>query len=178
MLRYRNRGLFKKDFDAVFTFWLWMLRYRSRRKFSARCLLFASKPCGTGVEKDFQKVRNRMSFFALHVAVREWRDQANTGSRYEQTGRSEKYFMKFQNKCRFGGSKVAVGWWEEILREIGSVLAPDARRRLELAPFWRQIAKAKAGSSRVASILMPPSKCKSGCGIKIDAIKENFPGHP
>ena len=119
-----------------------------------------------------------MSFFALHVAVREWRDQANTGSLYEQTGRSEKYFMKFQNKCRFGGSKVAVGWWEEILREIGSVLAPDARERRELAPFRRQIAKAKAGFSRVASILMPPSKGKSGCGIKIDAIKENFPGHP
>ena len=167
-----------KSFNAVFTFLLWMLRYRSRRKISARCLLFASKPCGTGVEKDFQKVRNRMSFFALHVAVREWRDQANTGSRYEQTGGSEKYFMKFQNKCRFGGSKVAVGWWEEILREIGSVLAPDARRHLELAPFWCQIAKAKAAFSRVASILMPPSKGKSGCGIKIDAIKENFPGHP
>lgn len=55
MLRYRNRGLFKKDFDAVFTFWLWMLRYRSRRKFSARCLLLASKPCGTGVEDNAEK---------------------------------------------------------------------------------------------------------------------------
>ena len=136
-----------------------MLRYRSRERF-------------------LKKREIECRFLALHVAVREWRGQANTGSRYEQTGRSEKYFMKFQNKCRFGGSKVAVGWWEEILREIGSVLAPDARRRLELAPFWRQIAKAKAGFSRVASILMPPSKGKSGCGIKIDAIKENFQGHP
>ena len=167
-----------KSFNAVFTFLLWMLRYRSRRKISARCLLFASKPCGTGVEKDFQKVRNRMSFFALHVAVREWRGQANTGSPYRQISRYKIFSRSFENKCRFGGSKVAVVVWEEILREIGSVLAPDARRRLELAPFWRQIAKAKAGFSRVASILMPPSKGKSGCGIKIDAIKENFPGHP
>ena len=53
-----------KRFNAVFTFLLWMLRYRSSRKLSARCLLFASKPCGTGVEKDFQKVRKRMSFFS------------------------------------------------------------------------------------------------------------------
>ena len=117
-------------------------------------------------------------FSALHVAVREWRGQANTGSRYEQTGRSENIFKKSQKKCRFGGSKVAVGVWEEILREIGSVLAPDVRRHRQLAPFWRQKAKAKAGFSRAASFLMPPSKSKSGCGIKIDAIKENFPGHP
>ena len=163
-----------KRFNAVFTFLLWMLRYRSRRKISARCLLFASKPCGTGVEKDFQKVRNRMSFFALHVAVREWRDQANTGSRYEQTGRSEKYFMKFQNKCRFGGSKVAVGWWEEILREIGSVLAPDSRGHRELAPFWRQKTKTKEVFSRVASFLMPSPKAKSDYGINFDAIEKFF----
>lgn len=131
MLRYRNRGLFKKDFDAVFTFWLWMLRYRSRRKFSARCLLFASKPCGTGVEDNAQKItpesatadhlkrkaknkcrflrgagfgnlverffENPCRFFALHVAVREWRGQANTGSRYWKTGRYERFFKKFQN---------------------------------------------------------------------------------
>jgi len=74
--------------------------------------------------------------------------------------------------------KVAVGVWEEILREIGSVLAPDVRKHRQLAPFWRQKAKTKAGFSRVASILMPPSNGKSGCDIKIDAIKENFPGHP
>ena len=54
-----------KSFDAVFTFLLWMLRYRSKRKILARCLLFASKPCGTGVEEVFQKVRNKMSFFDL-----------------------------------------------------------------------------------------------------------------
>ena len=143
----------------MFTFLLCMLRYRSRERF-------------------LKKREIECRFLALHVAVREWRDQANTGSRYEQTGRSEKYFMKFQNKCRFGGSKVAVVVWEEILREIGSVLAPDARERRGLAPFWHQKAKTKAGFSRVASILMPPSKGKSGCGIKIDAIKENFPGHP
>ena len=53
----------EKSFDVVFTFLHWMLRYRSRKKMSARYFLFASKPCGTGVEKDFQKVRNRMSFF-------------------------------------------------------------------------------------------------------------------
>ena len=43
MLRYRNRGLFKKDFDAVFTFWLWMLRYRSRRKFFSPVFTFCLK---------------------------------------------------------------------------------------------------------------------------------------
>ena len=90
----------------------------------------------------------------------------------------KKYSQKFQNQCRFGGSKVAVGWREEVSQEIGSVLAPDARERRGLAPFWHQKAKTKAGFSRAASILMPPSKGKSGCGIKIDAIKENFPGHP
>ena len=67
----------------------------------------------------------------------------------------KKYFQKSQNQCRFGGLKVAVGVWEEILREIGSVLAPDARERRGLAPFWHQKAKTKAGFSRVASILMP-----------------------
>ena len=91
---------------------------------------------------------------------------------------SRKIFKKREIECRFGGSKVAVVMWEEILREIGSVLAPDARERRGLAPFWHQKAKTKAGFSRVASILMPPSKGKSGCGIKIDAIKENFQGHP
>ena len=148
-----------KVFDAVFTFLLWMLRYRSRERF-------------------LKKREIECRFLALHVAVREWRGQANTGSRYEQTGRSENIFKKSQNKCRFGGSKVAVGVWEEILREIGSVLAPDVRKHRQLAPFWRQKAKTKAGFSRVASILMPHSKGKSSCGIKIDAIKENFPGHP
>ena len=168
------------------------------------CLLFCFGCCGTGVvgnfqpgvcflpqnravreqRKIFKKSERGCRFLALHVAVREWRDQANTGSRYEQTGRSEKYFMQFQNKCRFGGSKVAVGVWEEFLRQIGSVLAPDARERRGLAPFWRQKAKAKAGFSRVASILMPPSKGKSGCGIKIDAagkffsVRLNFSGFP
>ena len=148
-----------KSFDAVFTFLLWMLRYRSRERF-------------------LKKREIECRFLALHVAVREWRGQANTGSRYEQTGRSENIFKKSQNQCRFGGSKDAVGVWEEILREIGSVLVPDVRKHRQLAPFWRQKAKTKAGFSRVASILMPPSKGKSGCGIKIDAIKENFPGHP
>ena len=85
-----------------------MLRYSSRERF-------------------LKKREIECRFLALHVAVREWRDQANTGSRYEQTGRSEKYFMKFQNKCRFGGSKVAVGVWEEVLREIGSFLAPSVK---------------------------------------------------
>ena len=45
-----------KSFNAVFTFLLWMLRYRSRRKISARCLLFASKPCGMGVEDNAEKI--------------------------------------------------------------------------------------------------------------------------
>ena len=98
---------------------------------------------------------------ALHVAVREWRGQANTGSRCRQIGRSEKFFKKFQNYCRFGGSKVAVGVWEEFLREIGSVLAPDARERRELAPFRRQKAKTKAGFSRGA-VALSPNKSKTG----------------
>gem|GEM_PF-6848565 len=153
MLRYRNRGLFKKYFDAVFTFWLWMLRYRSRERF-------------------LKKREIECRFLALHVAVREWRGQANTGSRYEQTGCSENIFKKSQNKCRFGGSKVAVGVWEEILREIGSVLAPDVRKHRQLAPFWLQKAKTKAGFSRVASILMPPPKAKSDNGINFDAIEK------
>lgn len=114
----------------------------------------------------------------FHVAVREWRGRADTGSLYRKIGRSKIVSRNFENKCRFGGSKVAVVVWEEILREIGSVLAPDARERRGLAPFWHQKAKTKAGFSRVASFLMPSPKAKSGCGIKIDAIKENFPGHP
>ena len=85
-----------KVFDAVFTFLLWMLRYRSRERF-------------------LKKREIECRFLALHVAVREWRGQANTGSRYEQTGRSENNFKKSQNKCRFGGLKVAVEVWEEIL---------------------------------------------------------------
>ena len=64
--------------------------------------------------------------------------------------------------------------WEEILREIGSVLAPDVRRHRQLAPFWRQKAKAKAGFSRVASILMPPPKAKSDHGINFDATEKFF----
>ena len=153
---------------------LWMLRYRSRRKISARCLLFASKPCGTGVEKDFQKVRNRMSFFCPPCCCKGMERSSKHRLPLPANKSLQIFSRSFENKCRFGGSKVAVGWWEEILREIGSVLAPDARRRLELAPFWRQKAKAKAGFSRVASILMPPSKGKSGCGIKIDATEKFF----
>ena len=45
-----------KSFDAVFTFLLWMLRYRSRESFSVRCLPFASKPSGTGVEDNAEKI--------------------------------------------------------------------------------------------------------------------------
>lgn len=57
---------------------------------------------------------------------------------------------------------------------IGSVLAPDARRRLELAPFWRQRAKAKAGFSRVASILMPIQRSNRPGGINFDVIEKFF----
>ena len=65
--------------------------------------------------------------------------------------------------------------WEEILREIGSVLAPDVRKHRQLAPFWRQKAKTKAGFSRVASIMMPCSEVESGSGINFDATKEISP---
>lgn len=144
-----------KSFDTVFTFLLWMLRYRSRERF-------------------LKKREIECRFLALHVAVREWRGQANTGSRYEQTGRSENIFKKSQNQCRFGGSKDAVGVWEEILREIGSVLAPDSRGHRELAPFWSQKAKTKEVFIRVASILMPPPKAESDYSINFDAIEKCF----
>ena len=117
-------------------------------------------------------------FSALNVAVRGWREKTRKDLRQAEEQRRKRDAKTFSEKCRFGGSKVAVVVWEEILREIGSVLAPDARERRGLAPFWHQKAKTEAGFSRVASILMPPSKGKSGCGIKIDAIKENFQGHP
>ena len=127
MLRYRNRGIFKKDFDAVFTFWLWMLRYRSRRKFSARCLLFASKPCGTGVEKDFQKVRNRMSFFCPPCCCKGMERSSKHRLPLPANKSLQIFSRSFENKCRFGGSKVAVGVGEGDLREIGSVLAPSVK---------------------------------------------------
>ena len=132
-----------------------MLRYRSRERF-------------------LKKREIECRFLALHVAVREWRGQANTGSRYEQTGRSENIFKKSQNQCRFGGSKVAVGWWEEVSQEIGSVLAPDVRKHRQLAPFWRQKAKTKEVFIRVASILTPPPKAESDYGINFDATEKFF----
>ena len=153
-----------------------MLRYRSRRKISARCLLFASKPCAMGIEKDFQKVRKRMSFFGPPCCCKGMeRPSKYRHSRYEQIGRSENIFKKSQNKCRFGGSKVAVGVWEEFLREIGSVLAPGTRGHRELAPFWRQKAKTKAGFSRVASILMPLQKPNRAAASKLMPQKSFSP---
>lgn len=80
----------------------------------------------------------------------------------------------FENICRFGGSKVAVGVWEEILWEIGSVLAPDSRGHRALAPFWRQKAKTKEVFIRVASILMPPPKAESDYSINFDALEKCF----
>ena len=56
---------------------------------------------------------------------------------------SKRKFKIIKNQCRFGGPKVAVGWWEELLQEIGSVLAPDAKGNRKLAPFWRQKLKQK-----------------------------------
>ena len=96
MLRYRNRGLFKKDFDAVFTFWLWMLRYRSRRKFSARCLLFASKPCGTGVEDNAEKITPE-SATADHLK----RKAKNKCRLLRGAGFGNLVERFFENPCRF-----------------------------------------------------------------------------
>ena len=96
MLRYRNRGLFKKDFDAVFTFWLWMLRYRSRRKFSARCLLFASKPCGTGVEDNAEKITPE-SATADHLK----RKAKNKCRFLRGAGFGNLVERFFENPCRF-----------------------------------------------------------------------------
>ena len=104
-----------KSFDAVFTILLWMLRYRSRRKFSARCLLFASKLCDTGVEKVFQKVRNKMSFFDLPCCCKGMKRPSRYRLPLPENRTLQNSFKKFENKCRFGGSKVAVGVWEEIL---------------------------------------------------------------
>ena len=96
MLRYRNRGLFKKDFDAVFTFWLWMLRYRSRRKFSARCLLFALKPCGTGVEDNAEKITPE-SATADHLK----RKAKNKCRFLRGAGFGNLVERFFENPCRF-----------------------------------------------------------------------------
>lgn len=96
MLRYRNRGIFKKDFDAVFTFWLWMLRYRSRRKFSARCLLFASKPCGTGVEDNAEKITPE-SATADHLK----RKAKNKCRFLRGAGFGNLVERFFENPCRF-----------------------------------------------------------------------------
>ena len=103
MLRYRNRGLFKKDFDAVFTFWLWMLRYRSRRKFSARCLLFASKPCGTGVEDNAEKITPE-SATADHLK----RKAKNKCRFLRGAGFGNLVERFFKNPCRFFALHVAV----------------------------------------------------------------------
>ena len=190
---------------------LWMLRYRSRRKFSAWCLLFASKPCGTGVEDNAEKITPE-SATADHLKRKaknkcRFLRGAGFGNLVERffenpcrffppccckgvEGRAEyslslparttfkKYFQKISKSMSFWrlegcgrgvGGDFARNWLRfgarfETAPGVGSVLAPKA--------------KTKAGFSRVASILMPPSKGKSGCGIKIDAIKENFPGHP
>lgn len=154
------------------------------------CLLFCFGCCGTGVvgnfqpgvcflpqnravreqRKIFKKSERGCRFLALHVAVREWRDQANTGSRYEQTGRSENISCNFKINVVLEARRLRQGCGRSFCDR--------------LAPFWRQKAKAKAGFSRVASILMPPSKGKSGCGIKIDAtgkffsVRLNFSGFP
>lgn len=80
-------------FDVVFTFLLWMLRYRSRKK----------------------KFQPGVYFLPQNRAVWEWRGRADTGSLYRKIGRSKIVSRNFENKCRFGGSKVAVEVWEEIL---------------------------------------------------------------
>ena len=90
-----------KSFDAVFTFLLWMLRYRSRRKFSARCLLFASKPCGTGVGKDFQKVRNRMSFFCPPCCCKGVEGRAEYSLSLPAKTTFKKYFQKISKSMSF-----------------------------------------------------------------------------
>ena len=116
-----------------------------------------------------------MSFFGPPCCCKGMERTSKYRLPYRQIGRSKIIFFKiFQNQCRFGGSKVAVGWWEEVSQEIGSVLAPDSRGHRQLAPFWRQKAKTKAGFSRVASILMPPPKAKSDYGINFDAIEMFF----
>lgn len=87
----------------------------------------------------------------------------------------KKYFHKISKSMSFWRLKGCGRGMRGVLAfGIGSVLAPDARRRLELAPFWRQRAKAKAGFSRVASILMPIQRSNRPGGINFDVIEKFF----
>ena len=65
-----------------------------KRKAKNKCRFLRGAGFGNLVERFFE---NPCRFLTLHVAVREWRGQANTGSRYRKTERYEKFFKKFQN---------------------------------------------------------------------------------
>ena len=92
-----------KSFDAVFTFLLWMLRYTSRRKILARYLLFASKPCGKGVEDNAKKITPE-SATADHLK----RKAKNKCRFLRGAGFGNLVERFFENPCRFFALHVAV----------------------------------------------------------------------
>ena len=85
-----------------------------------------------------------------------------------------KYFQDISKSMSFWRLKGCGREVRGAFTKLGSVLAPDARRCLELAPFWRQKARSKAGFSRVASILTPHPEVKSDYGINFDATEKFF----
>ena len=109
-----------------------------------------SLPAKTPLKKYFQKISKSMSFWRLKGCSRVVR------------GAFARNWLRFGARC-------------EKAPAVGSVLAPDVRKHRQLAPFWRQKAKTKAGFSRVASIMMPCSEVESGSGINFDATKEISP---
>ena len=78
-----------------------------KRKAKKQCRFLRGAGFGNLVERFFE---NPCRFFALHVAVRRQKGELSTVSRCQQRRRSKSIFKKSQNQCRFGGSKVAVGW--------------------------------------------------------------------
>ena len=160
------------------------------------CLLFGLGCCGTGVEGKsfilvftffFKTVRyksrgrffeNLCRFLAPHVAVGGWEEISENELPSPAKTTLQSFSRNLENKCRFRGSKVAVGGWEEFSYEIWLRIGASWWSGQEIGSESEPWMQNNAYFCRVASLLMPLSAAKLGCGIKIDVTKEIIPWDP